>query len=72
MRAQEAFHLAPEGRIMGAFGGQQFIAGGPGRQFNGPGEHIFSAGGGVVHRAQELPVTLTSAPASASAKNNGN
>jgi hypothetical protein len=26
MRAEQAFDLAPEGRIMGTLGGQQFIA----------------------------------------------
>ena len=68
MRAEEAFHLAPERRGVGAFAGKQFVAGGAGRQFNGPGEHVFGAGGGLVHGARKPALTLASAPASASAK----
>jgi len=68
MRAKEAFHLAPERRGVGAFAGKQFVAGGAGRHFNGPGEHVFGAGGGFVHGARKPALTLASAPASASAK----
>jgi hypothetical protein len=68
MRAEETLHFAKERRSIGAFGVNQFVASRAGRQFNCPGEHIFGAGGGFVHRAREPTLTLTSAPTSASAK----
>jgi len=68
MRAEETFHFAPEHGIVGALRGNQLVAGRPGRQFDCPGEYIFGADGGFVHRAREPAVTLASEPASASAK----
>ena len=70
MRAEEAFHFAPERRIVGAFGGEQFVAGGTGRQFNGPGEHVFGAGGGLVHRARRPLIDFNIRAAFGQRKNN--
>ena len=69
MRAEETFHFAPERGVTDALRRHEFVAGSAGWQFDCPGEHIFGAVGGLVHRARKPAMTLTSAPASASAKN---
>jgi hypothetical protein len=68
MGSQQAFHVAPEHRIIPAFGGEQFITSGARRQFRRPGEHVFDTGGRLIHRALKPVSTLASALTSASAK----
>jgi hypothetical protein len=70
MRAEETFHFAKECRSIGAFSGNQVVAGWTGRQFNCPGEHVFGAGGGLFHRARRPRIDFNIRPGLGQRKNN--